>query len=58
MGLDKAKEAVSKERGLIRQKEQSGMGESNSDLAFLVHILLCPMFTINSCISLSVLSHI
>ena len=36
--LDKAKEAVNKERSLIRQREQSGMGESNSDLAFMVFI--------------------
>lgn len=37
VALDKAKEAVNKEKSLIRQKEQSGMGESNNDLAFMVH---------------------
>ncbi len=34
--LDKAKEAINKERSLLRQKEQSSMGESNNDLAFMV----------------------
>ena len=34
--LDKAKEAINKERSLLRQKEQSSIGESNNDLAFMV----------------------
>jgi intraflagellar transport protein 88 len=42
VALDKAKEAVNKERSLIRQKEQSGMGESNSDIAFMV-ITICAL---------------
>lgn len=36
LALDKAKEAINKERTLLRQKEQSGLVETNNDLAFMV----------------------
>lgn len=39
LALDKAKEAVNKERSLLRQKEQFGVTESNNDLAFMVGLL-------------------
>lgn len=38
LALDKAKEAVNKERNLLRQKEQFAIPESNNDLAFIVRL--------------------
>ncbi|XP_046644884.1 intraflagellar transport protein 88 homolog [Daphnia pulicaria] len=51
VALDKAKEAVNKERSLTRQKEQSGMGESNSDIAFMVLFNLANQYVGNGLFS-------
>ncbi|KZS02119.1 Intraflagellar transport protein 88 [Daphnia magna] len=51
VALDKAKEAVNKEKSLIRQKEQSGMGESNNDLAFMVLFNLANQYVANGLFS-------
>ena len=34
--LDKAKEALHKEKSLFRQREQSALRDTNNDLSFLV----------------------
>ncbi|KAI9557616.1 hypothetical protein GHT06_017444 [Daphnia sinensis] len=51
VALDKAKEAVNKEKSLLRQKEQSGMGESNNDLAFMVSFNLANQYVANGLFS-------
>ena len=39
LALDKAKEALHKEKSVLRQREQSALRDTNSDLSFLVNPL-------------------
>lgn len=57
LALDKAKEAINKERSLLRQKEQSGMSETNNDLAFMVGSIFFSNCTWKRWMIIVVISH-